>query len=106
MVRVVRFHGVDHAQIVDNRAGMRKKFAHLRAALAAWLEFPIGLFEKPLELAEFALPIIDRDRFAMVGKELGLMIEGIDVRNAAGHVQKDDPLRFGGKMRLPRRERV
>ena len=76
---------------------LRKQIADLGAVLAARLEFPLRFLEEALELAELALPVIDRDRLAGVGEQLRLGIEGIDVRDAAGHVQEDDALRPGAK---------
>ena len=44
--------------------------------------------------------MVERDLLAVIGEELRLGIERIDVRNAAAHEQKDHRLGLGRKMRL------
>ena len=42
----------------------------------------------------------------VIGEQLRLVVEGIDVRDAAAQVQKDDALRLRREMRRLRRERI
>ena len=106
MVRVVRLHRTDHAQIVDDSAHVREQIADLDAALAARLELPVGFLEIAFDLAELALPVVHGDLLSVIGEQLGLRIERIHVRHAAGHVKEDHALGSRLVMRLFRRQRI
>ena len=92
VICVIRFHRANHANVIGDIAHMRKEIADLRAAFTAGAKGPLRRLEIAFEIAAFSLPIVDRNRFAMVGEEPGFRIERVDVRNAAGHVNEDDPL--------------
>src|SRR5207244_2762708 len=49
---------------------------------------------------------LDRDGLAVERVELRLVVEGVDLRGAAVHEQKDDGLRLGVEVRLLRHEGV
>ena len=100
VVRVVRLHRPQHADVVDARANVRKQFADFDARATVWGELPLRLFEIAGEVAELALPVIDGDRVAVIGEQPRLGIERLDVRHAAGHVEKDDRAGTGGEMGL------
>ena len=79
--------------VVDRRFGYREGLMggniwylgkDVDSALAAALELPIGLLEIADELTELSLPVVDRHRLAVIGEQLGLVVERIDVRRAAG----------------------
>ena len=87
---------------------LRKQIADLDAALPTRREFPVGPLQKDLLVARpvAGLRMIERDLLAVIGDQLRLGVERIDVRDAAAHEQKDHRLGFGGKMRLFRSQRI
>ena len=98
VICVVRLHRANDAQFVDDVAHVRKKIADRGAALAARAESPLRRLEIALEVPELPLPIVDRDRFAVIANEPRLRVERVDVRDAAGHVQKDHA--FGPRLKV------
>ncbi len=106
MIGMVRRHRADHAQVVDHAADVGKEVAHLDARLAVRLELPLRCLEIELVRTALPLPVVDSQLFAMIGKQLGLGIERVDVRYAAGHVQENDILGFGRKMGLLGSQRI
>ena len=66
-----------------------KQIADLRAASPAGGEFPLRRLEEHVEFAELPLEVIDSERLAGVGEQVWLWIEGVDVRDAARHVDED-----------------
>ena len=93
----------DDAQLIDDFADVRKQIAHRNPRLPARAERPVRLFEVAPELAKSALPVIDGDRLAVIGAQLRLGIEGVNMGDAAGHVKEDDAFRAGGEVRWPGR---
>ena len=95
----VAVHRVQNAEIVDDAADGGKQIAHPGAAAAVWLEPPPRLDEEALEGPRLVEPTRGGDRLAMVGKELRLEVEGVDVRHAAGGIEEDHPVGGGGEVR-------
>jgi len=50
--------------------------------------------------------MVERDRLTVVGEQARLVVEGVDMRDAAGHEQEDDALGPGREMRRPGSERI
>ena len=96
-------HRADDADVVDNLLLPRQQLAHPLAALAVAVELEHGAVR--LELLVLQL----RDRLALGVRlghrlivefgELGLVVEGFEVRWAAGHAEEDHALGLGGEMR-------
>ena len=111
VVGVVGEHGADEAEIVGALGDLGKQLADPQAGLPALLEFPVGLFEKlhlaPVLLREgvehFLRHLIGR---VVVGDELRFVVEGIHMRDAAAHVEKDHALGARREMRGLGRERI
>ena len=95
----VAVHRVQNAEIVDDAADGGKQIAHPGAAAAVWLEPPPRLDEEALEGPRLVEPARGGDRLAMVGEELRLEVEGVDVRHAAGRVEENHPVGGGGEVR-------
>src|SRR5262249_52771226 len=74
----------------------------LGAALAAGLERPAGAQERPLLQRQAAA---DAERLAVGGEQLGLGVERLHVRHAAGGEQEDDALGLRREVGLLRRQR-
>jgi hypothetical protein len=102
----VAVHRVQHADVVDDSRQPGEQFAHPQATLAMLGELVAGLDEVPLELPRLVQPPRGGDFLAVVGDQLGLVVERVDVRRAAGGEQEDHPVGLRGKVRLMRRQRV
>jgi hypothetical protein len=98
--------GVEDADVVDDAAYVREQVADHDAAAAARPEAPVGPFQEAVKLAGFALPVVHGDGLAGVGEELRLVVEGIDVRGAAGREDEDHLPGPGGEVPRPGGERV
>jgi hypothetical protein len=105
VIDVVRDHRADEAKIVHASGDVREQFADGRAALAVAREAPWGSEQIP-RLRSLQLGLGEGERLALHLGELGLRIEQIHVRWAAGHEEEDDALRFRGELRRLHRERT
>ena len=81
----------------DPRGDLREDLADLLPALSHLVEGMLGseaLQRLPLELGDL-LPLGEalRHRLAIHGGELRLVVEGVEVGHASGHVEPDHPLR-------------
>ena len=104
VVRNVRVHAAQEAHFIGVLGDLREGFRNPQAALAALLELRDGRHELALVT-----------RLASVGNQLGLVVEGVEVRRPALHGEEDDALGARREMRLlgcerlvhhgPRRER-
>ena len=106
MIRVIRFHRANDAKIIDALGDMRKQRADFRAAFAVRRELPLRPLEEHVEVPFAALKLVDWNGLAGIGKELRLRVPRVDVRHAAAHVEKDDALCLGRKMRRLRCQRI
>ncbi len=95
-------HGAHDAEVVGHAAHVRKQRAHLLAGLAELAE---GVLRP--EARQFAalklrdlLTLGERFRHGLVmhGRQLRLIVEGLQMRRAARLVEEDDPLRLGRMM--------
>ena len=110
MLRDVRVHGMDEADVVDALTHMGKDFADPLAALAVLLE-PEGRGEEPVLGIPKGLPVNDFGALSLVFPDLGFVVEGVDLGGSAGHEQLDHALgpgsevgSLGGQMRTLRRK--
>ena len=108
VVRVARVHRSNQGDVVGHPGHVREEFADFRARFAAFLELPLRLLEEELLVARpiARLRMIEGDLLAVIGGELRLRVETIDVRDAAAHEQEDDALGLTGKVRRLRCECV
>src|SRR4051812_34436081 len=102
MNRQVRLHRTDDCELVSTSGDVRKQATHRHSALAMLCEFPRT--SQPPAIAVCGRIFRLRERLIVELSELGLGIEGIDVRNPAVHETKNDVLRLRGKMRLWQRQ--
>ena len=102
----VAVHRIHDAEIVDDAAERGKEIAHPGARLAVLLESPSRLDEEALEGPRLVEPARGGDRLTMVGDQLRLPVEGVDVRHATGGVEEDHPVGAGGEVRRMRCERI
>ena len=106
MAVAVAVHRVEHADIVNHAADVGEEVADPDAALAVLLEAPAGLDEEAVELAGLVEPARRGDGLAVVARELGLVVEGVHLRNAAGGVEEDDAVGLRGEVAGARGKRV
>ena len=97
VVGVIVAHRTDEAQVVGTFGDVRKKLADPQARLAALLEFPLRPLEIFLDHAVVRREGLQHllrhlEGLVVVGDQFRLVVERIDVRHAAAHVQEDDPL--------------
>lgn len=91
----------DDTEIVDALRHIREKVAHGQAAFAVLAELPRGLQQVAL-LREGHPGEVKGRFFSMVPVQKGLGIEGVDVRGATLHEEKNDsfgPCRVVGQRR-------
>ena len=88
-----------HAQLVGVLGQLGEQLGDPQAALAVLAETP----RRAQQLGRWARG--PADRLAVVGGQLRLVVEGIDVRRPALHAQEDDALRPRREVRLLRRQR-
>ena len=99
-------HGVQHAHIVDHRADVRKEITDAQAALTVGFVAPLRADEVAVELAGFVQPATGGDGFAVIGDQLGLLVEGVDLGNPPGGVDEDDAIGLRGEVARAGGERV
>ena len=108
VVRVVGVHRANQGNVVGTLRDVGEEFADFNAALPAFLELPLWPLQEQLfvagAIARFG--VVERHRLAVIGGELRLRVEGIDVRHAAGHEQEDDVRGLRREVRRLRGERV
>ena len=97
VVRVIGVKRTDHGEIVDAFGHVREERADLGPAIAVFFEVPLRPFEEEFFVARTVtgFRVVEGDGFPVVSDELGLGIERVDVRYAAGHEQEDDALGLG-----------
>ena len=102
VIRMAGMHRSNERDVIHLIRNLGKQIADLDATLPTRREFPVGSLQKDLLVTwpVTSLRMIERDLLAVIGDQLGLGVERIDVRNAAAHEQKDHRLGFGGKMGL------
>ena len=81
---------MDEREFIDVLAKMRKEIGSPEAALAVSLELPERSMEKSYLLAEDIRVGICGHRFAVVFLQLGFVVPGIDVAEAALKENVDD----------------
>ncbi len=92
MIRDVRVHRVDDADVVCHGADVGEQLADLDSRLAVVLE----LEGRPHERPRLALRLdLVRNRLAVIPVELRLRVEGVDLRHAPVHEKEDDVLGAG-----------
>ena len=99
-------HGIDHADVIDNLAKMRKEIAHRHPALSVGAEVPVRPNQVAIKGTRLVQPATGRHRLAVIFDQLRLVIKRVDMRHAAGRIQKDDSIGPWRKVRLLRRQRI
>ena len=94
-------HGADDADVVGDAADVGEQRADLLAGFAEFLERMLGAEADEalaLQLGDL-LPLGEGVRHGLAAQfgELGLVVEGFQVRRAAGLIEEDDALGLGGK---------
>ena len=82
---------VEKADVVDMPGDMREKLADMDSALAILAELP----RRPEKIAgggELDSRLLERQFLAVVGLELRLVVEGVDLRRPPLHEHEDHPL--------------
>ena len=97
---------MDEGDVVNVLRQVREQVADPVAAPAVLLEVPARFDDAALVLVPATAKGFDLDGLVVHALHVGLVVEGVDVAGAAVHVQEDDALRLGRKVRLLRRERV
>ena len=87
-------HRTDDREVVGAVGDLREEVRHLDARLAVALGFPRGAHDISVVVEDRALDR-HRHRFSVQFGQGGLGVEGVDVRDAAGHVAEDDVLGLG-----------
>ena len=87
-------HRADYREVIGALRDLGEEVRHLDARLAVALGFPWAAHDVAVVVEDRAL---DRHghRLAVQLGEGGLGVEGVDVRDAAGHVAEDDVLGLG-----------
>lgn len=96
VARLIALHAAQQAEFVGVLGDVRKRVADPQAALAA-------LFEVPKRRHQLGSGVIRR--LSRVGEESRLIIEGVEMRRASSHAQKNDPLGPRREVRLFGRKR-
>lgn len=100
------------AELVGNAGEVLPVFCHVGSRLTGFAEAEGALHEVPLAALHRRLVTAGANKLLeMQLLELGLGVEGVDVRRAAFHHQEDAPLGLGGQLlwtrsKRPRRRRV
>ena len=103
VIRHVRLHGADHANVIDRFRRLRKKLAYFDPAAAIFLKRK----RRAKRRAGLALRVqVHRQFLAVIFRELRLRIECIHMRGAAIHEEMNHPFRLAGKLRRLRQERI
>ena len=102
VVDLLSDHGTDHADLICDRTGMRKKVGNFDTCLAVFFETREGTASDELvtlELSELlALGERFRKRFVVEAIEFGFGIEGFQMRRPTGHAEMDHAFCFSRKM--------
>ena len=96
VVDVVRVHGADHAQVVRARGQLRKQLTDFGAALSMFGKLPRRL-QQVAGFGPLQFGFLERQRFAVVGRQPRLGVEQIHMGRPAGHEKKNDALGLGGE---------
>jgi hypothetical protein len=95
VVELIGLHPFDEGQLIDDFGQRRQQLAHRRSALAVLLELE-GTPQKLLGAAHECQPLIGEQfwRYVLPVQfgEFGFVIEEIELRGAAKHLQIDDVL--------------
>ena len=94
-------HGAHDADIVGDAADVRKQLADLLAGFAELLEVVLRSEADQLRLpcsCAICWPLVNDSGMGLpfIFGELGLVVEGFQMRRAAGLIEEDDALGFGG----------
>ena len=104
MLRYVRVHGVNEADVVDALAHARENVADPLAALAIPLESERRR-EEPVLGVPKGLPVHDGGTLPLVLPDLRLVVEGVHLGGPARHEELDHVLGPGSEMGRPGRQR-
>jgi hypothetical protein len=108
MIRVIGMHRSDQGNLIHAAADVWEQRTNLGATVSAWRELPLWRFEKNPFVAGSVLDfrVVEFDLLADIAREIRLGIKGVDVRDAAGHEEKDHVLRSRWKMSALWSERI
>ena len=90
---------MQEGDVVDTATDVREKVADPFPTLPITLEVPLGSDDATLVALAATAEGLHRDRLAVQGIELGLVVEGVDVARPPVHEEEDDALGLGGIMR-------
>ena len=96
MLAELRGHAADHAEVIRHAADLWEEIAHLKARLPVAFEVPMRGLNGSV-VVELRLLHRARHRLALELLEHRLVIERIDMRHPAAHVEEDDAACFGCK---------
>jgi hypothetical protein len=91
MDRLVAMHGSDQTHFIGMLAQLWNQLRHPQSALSTLMKLPRRSHQ---------LGTVGPTCFPLIGLQLGLVIEGIDVRGSTLHAQEDHMLGLGRKMRF------
>ena len=106
VVDALAHHRMHEAHVVHALAHVGEQIADLDAALAARLEVPQGLHQRPRLFIVEGQRALDRQRLAVVPFQIGLVLEGVHRGGAAVHEQEDHALRARLEVGLADRQGV
>ena len=108
VIGMTRMHRTDERDVIRLIGDVREQIAHFDSALAARRKLPVGPLQKNLFVAGpiASFRMIKNHLLPMVGNQLRLGIERINVRNSATHEQENHRLGLRRKMRVARCDRV
>ena len=89
MLAELRGHAADHAEVIRHAADLREEIAHFTSRLPVAFEVPMRRLNGAV-VVELRLFHGSRHRLALELLEHRLVIERIDMRRPAAHVEKDD----------------
>ena len=98
VVAIDVLHRAYDADVVNHAACLREQIGHFNAALAVALVLPVRAFVEVLIAAACGL--------AVIGGQVWLRVEAIDMRDSTGHEEEDDALGFGREVRSLGCERI
>ena len=101
-------HRADEGEVVGALGDLWEEISHLEARLSVALGFPRAAHDLAVVVEDGALNRHGH-RLAVQSRQRGFGVEGVDVRDAPGHVAEDDVLslglRLGGRCTRPKRWR-
>src|SRR5689334_25283946 len=106
MVHALAAHRADHAQVVGAGTYMREQRAYRNTALSIVLIFPERFYERSWLGVGEGQRTLDGKRLAVIPVQALLGIEGVDMRDASVHEQKNSAFGLGCEMRNLGRQRI